>query len=159
MPVPRPSVWHWHTVMSSESNMTLGWLARDRASSTRVVTALWASAYKNWFKIQGRHMRWPFSSKQSPQRACCPTANNGHQVLTCEDHSCHLPSSCGKLLTLNHEAFYWPAELSCSDITQSWASSGSDPRQELELKGRQPCFGQPLGTLGVREELQEVNDY
>lgn len=55
-----------HTVTSSESKTTLGWLARDLASSTRVVTALWARAYKNWFKIQGRHTRSPFSSKHSP---------------------------------------------------------------------------------------------
>ena len=63
-----------HTVTSSESKMTLGWLAHDLASSTRVVTALWARACKNWFKIQGRHTRSPFFSKQSPPEgmlSCC----------------------------------------------------------------------------------------
>lgn len=40
-----------------------------------------------------------------PQRACCPTADNGHQDLIGETHSCHPSFLLWKALTLNHEAF------------------------------------------------------
>lgn len=94
-----------HTVMSSEPNSILDWLAHGLATSTRVVIGLWASAYKNWLKIRGRYTSTIFQLGEPARQyaVLLPIIiTRSSRVKT----TGATPSSCGRRLALNHKAFY-----------------------------------------------------